>query len=154
MYHFTVPGSCKPQHDISIPFGKLYAEAVPVPVKETTLGTSLAPHQLPARNSSWSVLCPQPCWGIAWDRFRWHRAKIWKGPFYWLHGVGDCVSFELLVRAQSRVRAKGPICKMVYQNSILFRKAWEPSCHHFYTGTNRQFDHAGRIRLLEWWGMY
>lgn len=36
----------------------------------------------------------------------------------------------------------------------LNRGTWEPSCHHFCSCTNREFDHAGRIRLLEWWGLY
>lgn len=31
---FAAPGSCKPQHEVSTPFGSLYVEAVSIPVKE------------------------------------------------------------------------------------------------------------------------
>lgn len=67
-YHFTVPGSCKTQHDISTPFGNLYAEGLPIPVKEMTLGMSLAPGPA-ACQELLSVLSPQPCWGTTQESF-------------------------------------------------------------------------------------
>lgn len=148
MYHFTVPGSCKPQHDISTPFGNLCAEALPIPVKEMTWEHPWPQDHLPAGNRSGNALSPWPCWGIAWESFSWHRVKVCKGPFHWRYGVGLC-----FISTTSMGTVTGQSKESDLQDG-LNRKAWEPSCHHFCTCTNRKFDHAGNIRLLKWWGLY
>jgi len=84
MCNITVPGSCKPQHDISSPFGNLYAEALPIPVKEMTLGMSLAPGPAACQEQLQDCSISLALLGIAWQSFSWHRVKVYKGPFHQL----------------------------------------------------------------------
>lgn len=130
MYHFTVPGSCRSQHDISTPFGNLYAEAVPVPVKEMTLEMSLAPG--PA--GFWSVLPPPSRWGINWESCNWHRGKLHKKPS--LH-FGGFTGWRIIFHLTTSVgTAKGQREGSSLQDGTN-GKAQDPTCHHFYTCTNR-----------------